>query len=452
MATLKLTDRTAASAKAEPGQRVELWDEQTPGLCLRVSDKGKKVWVWRYRTDDGRQPRLTLGDYSGAHGLKWAREQVEELRVQVRKGADPAAERRRAKAAAKAEPLRTFRDLSDAYLRACRSGEWTPKNKRKRASTLKTEENVLNLHILPRLGDLRLEDVDRPTVRGLLRSMTERKIGARTNKAHAIIRQCFAYAIFEGRVQVNPAVGFPPLAQQKPRARVLTDGELKALWAALSDPTGLRVPPPEGETGEGERVRVTRSVRIALQLALLLLQRRSEVAGMALDELNLEQGLWLIPGERMKGGRPHLVPLPPLSVQLVEEAIKLRKGDAAKSPYVFPSPRDREKPIRADSVTHAMAELTAALGIKGVSPHDLRRTGSTALTSERIGVSPFIRSQVLGHTTDAGGGAAVSAVHYDANTYIAEKRRALQAWEALVLEVAEGRPRASNVVALELAQ
>ncbi len=82
-----------------------------------------------------------------------------------------------------------------------------------------------------------------------------------------------------------------------------------------------------------------------------------------------------------------------------------------------------------------MADLVKALGITKASPHDLRRTGSTALTSERLGVSPHIRSKVLGHTSDAGGGAAVSSTHYDANSYVAEKRRAIDGWEGLLLEI-----------------
>jgi integrase len=95
-----------------------------------------------------------------------------------------------------------------------------------------------------------------------------------------------------------------------------------------------------------------------------------------------------------------------------------------------------------------MAELTAALDIPDATPHDLRRTGSSTLTSERIGASPFIRSKVLGHTSDAGGGSAVSSAHYDVNTYAGEKRRALEAWEALLLEVVGERARPPKLVAI----
>lgn len=445
MATAKLTDKSVAAAKAPKGGRLELWDEQTPGLCLRVSDSGKKVWVWRYRTLDGRQPRLTLGDYSTKHGLRWARDEVESLRVEVRRGADPAADRRQAKAAALAQTLNTFNDLADAYLAACESGEWKPKGKKKRARTLTDETGLLKRHIRPAIGALRLEDVTRPVIRKFLRGMVARGINAQTNKAHALIRQCFAYAVGEDRIAANPAVGLPAPAEQKPRARILTDAELKAFWGELVAPAGLTLPAKPG--AEPETVDVTEKVRIVLQLAALLLQRRAEVAGMRVAELDLTNSLWNIPADRMKGGLPHVVPLPPRAVELINRALEIR--DDKKGPCVFPSPRGAIKPILANSVTHDMKEITTALGIAGVSPHDLRRTGSTAMTSERLGVSPFIRSKVLGHRGDTGGGAAVSMIHYDANAYAAEKRRALEAWEGLLLAIVGERALPSNVVKLE---
>lgn len=453
MATSKLTDKTVLAAKPKAKQRVELWDETTPGLCLRVSNQGddtegpfKRVWVWRYRTLDGRQPRLTLGDYSTKHSLKWAREQVEELRVVVRRGADPAGDRKQAKAAAKAQPLRTFDDLADAYFTACEKGHWKPRRKQKRASTIDGERKILKRNVRPIIGEVRLEDVDRGMLRKLFNDMIDRNIGAQTNKTHAIIRQVLAYGVAQERLGINPAAAIEKPATETPRARVLSDPDLKTLWGALANPPGdLRLPAKEGEE-QGRRFYVSRSMSIALQLATLLMVRRGEVAGMRRSELDLAQRTWLIPAERMKGGQAHLVPLPAKAIELIEEAIELAKAGRKESPDpVFPSPRAASKPIRADSVTHAMLGVCSALGIPAASPHDLRRTGATALTSERIAVSPFIRSQVLAHRSDAGGGAAVSMAHYDANSYVAEKRRALQAWEDLLLEIVGERKRPDNV-------
>ena len=439
MAKVYLTDSKVTAAKAEPGKRLELSDTGAPWLWLRVTDAGVKSWVLRYRNSKGIARRFKLGD-AKSMSLKTARQDAGRLKAEIERGADPAAAKRQAKAEEAARVVRTVGDLLDAYEAACASGEWKPKKKRKRLQTLAYEKAIAVRHIRPGLGKLPLEDVKRPTVKALLRKMIERGIGAQTNRTHAIIRQAFNFAMAEDLVTANPAVGFDSFHDQKPRARTYTDAELATLWGGILNPSALK-------DDDDKTVKLGRPVAIALQLCALLLQRRGEVAGMALAELDLEAGTWLITAERMKADKPHRVPLPPRAVALIREAIKLAQGDAAKPPtFVFPSPRGGgEKPITASALTHACDRLTAALKIPDVTVHDLRRTGSTALTSERLGVSPFIRSKVLGHGTDTGGGAAVSSTHYDANEYLAEKRRALEAWETLLLEIVGERKRTSNV-------
>ncbi len=446
MAKANLTDKAVRAAKAPAGERLEIWDNGCKGLCLRTSDQGK-AFYFRYRAPNGKQPRVKLGDFTDQFVLAEARIKANRLRVTVSDGGDPAKDAREAKAKAKAEAADTFNDLADQFLKASETGKWKPRRKHKRASTIVGERGVLDRYIRKDLGKLAPAQIDRRRIKALLGNMQDAGICAQTVRAHAVIRQVFAYAIAEEKAGVvnNPVIGLQCPVTIQARSRVLTDGELKVLWAALNDPSGLRHPPAR-EGDEGDKVTVGRPARIALQLVLLLLQRRGEIAGMRVDELDLDRGLWLIPGERMKSGRPHLVPLPPLAVTLIREALELAKFGREDQPQtVFPARGNPAKSIRADSVTHALTELYGALEIEGATVHDLRRTGSTALTSERLGVSPFIRSQVLGHASDTGGGSAVSSAHYDANTYIAEKRRALEAWEGLLLEIVGVRIRPSNV-------
>jgi len=442
----KLTTKFVESVRPTEGRQAAYPDAQIAGLELRVSPGGRKVWSFRYRTLEGKQRRMSLGAFPSLD-LGDARDKAIKVLGDVSDGKDPAADVRRAKEAAREREIENFGDLADSYFEACEAGTWRPKNKKKRASTLATEKAVWKRHIKPKLGKTELGHLTRRSVRNLLTEMTKGGIGARANKAHAIIRQICSFGIAEELMETNPALGLPQPADQKARARVLSDDELKLWWNTLQRwPSNLRLPVEEGEDGEGELVTIGRPMRIALQLATLLLQRRAEVAGMALAELNLAEATWLIPGERSKNGKPHLVPLPPRAAELIKEALKLAKGDRKEPPpHVFPSRHKPKSPFRPDSLNHAMAELTSAIGIEDVTPHDLRRTGSTALTSERIGVLPFIRSKVLGHTSDSGGGSAVSAAHYDANTYAAEKRRALEAWEDLLLEIAGERQRPTNV-------
>jgi len=455
MAIKKLTDADVRNAKPKGTERVELWDSQTPGLCLRVS-QSRKTWLVRYRAG-GKQRRHVFGEYPDLD-LADARVQGAQILRGVRKdGADPARDRQRKKAEAQAQPIKTLRDMAEAYFEACQNGHWRPRGKSQSARTLKDLRESLDRYVLPEMGDLPLADVTRPVVKRFLRDLSAKGIAAQANKAISAIRRIYNWAIVEHEgqvVAVNVATALPR-EPEAPRTRVLTDDELKLLWAALRDPANIRAEPAPGEE-QGARVYLSRQMAILLQLAVLLLQRRTELAGMTASELNLDldSPVWLIPAARMKARKAHLVPLPPRAAELLREALKLAKaaqkplaeGEKAPADFpVFPSTRDPLRSILPGSVTHAMKPVTDALGIAEVSPHDIRRTGSTALTSERLGVSPFIRSQVLSHTTDTGGGAAVSGRHYDANTYVTEKRAALQAWEDLVLEIVGERPRPTNV-------
>jgi integrase len=435
MATVKLTDKSVLAARASAGTRVEIWDSVTPGLCLRVTANGKKVFVYRYRTEDGRQPRMTLGAYSSAFGLAEARAAAARLKVKVQDGKDPAGERRQRIAKARAQPLKTFNDLAEAYFSACESGYWRPRTKKKKAKTILDERKLLNRHIKRPFGAMRIEEITKTVVRDLLRSMLDRGIRVQTNRTHALIRQVFSYAVSEERVTVNPASGIKPMADERPRDRVLNDMELKALWAALESPVDLRKPARKG-SDKTVPIYVGRPMAICVQLCAILLQRRTEIAGMMIDEVNLEGAVWTIPGERMKGSRTHVVYLPPRSVELIREAIALareRHGDDVAA--VFPGGHDETHGIRPDSVTHTMRDIIAALGLKNASPHDLRRTGATNMVSERLRFAPFIVSQVLGHSSDTGGAAAVTLAHYALYNYATEKRGALEAWEKLLLEI-----------------
>lgn len=441
--TKALTHTMVKAAKAAPGSRLELWDASTPGLCLRVSDKGAKSWVLRYHSKAGGQPRYKFGDARWMD-LHAARAEAWRLKDEISKGNEPAVERRKAREVAEAQPIKTFDDLLDAYESACAAGEWKPKKKRKRPQTIAFEKRLTDRHIRPTLGKKPVDAVTRPVIKSVLRAMIagdtasgRRPIGAQTNRVHAIIRQAFNWAIAEEVVASNPAMGFASFHDAKPRPTIWGDAALKDLWRACENPSSLR-------DGEGRRVYVSRPMAIAIQLSALTLQRRVEVAHMALDELDLIARTWVIPSERMKGGKSHQVPLGPRAVSLIEEAIRIGAANGETPAFVFPSPWDTKTPIREDSVTKALAKLRLAVGVSGSNVHDLRRTGSTAMTSERLGVSPFIRSKVLGHGTDAGGGAAVSSIHYDVNEYLPEKRRALEGWENLLLEIVGERNRQNN--------
>lgn len=448
MAKVRLTDKYVAAITAPAGKRLEVFDQHPmgAGLMLRVTDAGLKTWMVRYRTDDGQHRRLSLGLYPDIE-LAEARDRASAARKAARDGLDPAGEKKRKRAEARAQPIKTFRDLSTAYFTASEIGEWKPRGKKKRASTLAEEKGLWTRHIDRALGELRVEDVTSAAVRKLLRELVARGHGVTSNRVRSQIRQMLNFAMAEGRLSTNPVASVAPLGSEAPRHRVLRDEELKELWAALTNPDGLRLPP----VGEAEpaKLYVSEPVRIAIKLLALTLTRRSEVAGMARSELDLAQGVWTIPAERTKNGRAHLVPLGKEAVSLIGRAIELAdEGRDEKSPYVFPSPRDLAKPIGAGAISHALRDIKLALGATDLRAHDLRRTAATLLASERVGISPFLIGRLLNHTTETGGAALVTLTTYALHDFVREKRSALTAWENLLLEISEVRSRGNNVRAL----
>ena len=437
MSKVKLTDRYVATIAAEPGKRLEVFDQHLmgAGLMLRVTDAGRKVWMVRYRTDDGRQRRLNLGLYPDV-GLSEARTRAAEARKKATDGDDPAGERRQRRIVARTQPLRSLADVAESYFAACEVGEWKPRKKKKRASTLQNEKWLWTRHIKPHLGDLPVDDVTPAAIRTVLRTLVATGRESTSNKVRALIRQIFNFAISEERVELNPVARTTALYDEAPRQRVLTDDEIRRLWTALGDRSGLV---RKGRPAAEARVFVGEPVSIALKLLLVTLVRRAEVSGAARSELDLDHATWLIPGSRTKSGKPHLVPLSPVAVDLFRRAIEIADdGQAGPSPFVFPSPRDRTQPITPAALTHALRHVREALELERLTPHDLRRTGATNMASERLGISPFLIGRVLSHSTEMGGAASVTLTTYALYDYVKEKRDALCAWaELLCLIVGE---------------
>ena len=434
MAKVRLTDKYVASISASSGTRLDIYDENPlgAGLMLRVSESGRKSWTIRYRNDDGDQRRLNLGLYPDV-SLADARRRCAQARLQATDGVDPAGEKRRKKVERRSQTIKTFQDLSVAYFEATERGEWKPRGKRKRPSTIAGEKWLWTKHIEPALGALRLEDVTPAAIKGLLRKLIAKGQDTSSNRVRAQIRQMFNYAILEtDDVDANPVARVRPMGEEAPRDRVLRDEEIGAIWRALDDPSVLTC--ATRARRNNQRVYVSRSVGIAIKLLLLTLQRRHEVAGMTRAEVDLEQAVWTIPAARTKNGRATAVPLSPGAVALIREALALVNEP---TPFIFPARWDRSKSLTPASLTRALRDVRASLPLPSLTPHDLRRTAATSMASERLRVSPFIIGRILNHTSEKGGAASVTLSTYALYDFMSEKRVALTAWDQVLAQILE---------------
>jgi integrase len=144
---------------------------------------------------------------------------------------------------------------------------------------------------------------------------------------------------------------------------------------------------------------------------------------------------WTVPGMFRKGGRTHVVPLPPLALQVLKDLHPV----TGKAPWVFVGRRGASLANNPGRFTDFIRE-TASLDFK---LHDLRRTCATGCA--RLGASESTVSRILGYKAIAGT-IAVSGI-YDRFDRLPEIRAALTAWSNYVEALVSGEEMRGEVVA-----
>lgn len=408
MALKAFTDTLLKAQKPPSAGRVELMDLRCPGLAFRITHSGVRSFSYRYRDPkSGKVARFTLGKYPDL-SLAAARRTVDALREKVASGINPMEAKRKERAASAS---RSFEAVSERYL--------TEHAERKKAPRSVAEDRrLLNKHVRPKWRRRRIDDIRRSDVIELCEPLVAAGKGVLANRVQSLVSKVFSFCVEVGLIETNPCTRLSRRASEEPSTRVLSDAEIRLFWpAVLKKP----VSPKSG---------------LALRLILLTGCRPGEVAGMNRAELsNLDdpaRALWLIPGSRTKNGYAHAVPLVDMARQTIAEALAL-VDDAEQ--FVFASPRSPTDPkassksMRPHSLTVAMKRMASKLSGEGSdtwtkekpTPHDLRRTAATRLSS--LGVPGEDVSAVLNHVKRD-----VTGRVYDQYRRLAEKRRALTVW------------------------
>jgi integrase len=384
------TDKAIASLRPK-AERYERWEGN--GFGIRVSPKGGKAWIWVYHFN-GRPRRMTLGAYSpGSHGhlgLADARVKLAGAKKLLASGIDPGAEKvgqQRAERSAE-----TLAELVDAYL-----DKWARPRKRSAAE----DERILKKDVISAWGRRKAKDITRRDVIDLLDAIVDRGSPIAANRTLACIRRMFNWALSRDIIPASPCAAVQAPAKENRRDRVLNSDEVAVFWRALGNPDLAMSP----------------AIRLALKLQLVTAQRKGrEVIAAEWSEFDLNEGVWTIPAEKTKNGMPHRVPLSPLALAILDEIATATGRDGR---WLFPSPKTG-KAITGSAVDHAMRNNREALSMGDATPHDLRRTAASHMTS--IGIGRLVVSKILNHAEPG-----VTAV-YDRHSYDAEKRAALEAW------------------------
>lgn len=364
------------------------------GLYLQVLPTGGRTWVLR-TTVGGRRRDMGLGGFPDVT-LAMARDKARQARLQVEQGVDPIEARRSARSALKASSAaaRTFHDCSTAYIDAM-APEWrNPKH-------LQQWTNTLAQYADPVIGDMLVRDVQLPHVMRIIEPIWRTKTET-AKRLRGRLEAVLDWATVRGyRTGDNPARWRGHLDKLLPAPNKVAKREHHEA-VPIDDLAGflaeLRAKP-----GLGAR---------ALEFLILTAARSGEVRGAHWEEIDLKKGEWLVPGERMKAGKDHRVPLSAPAVKLLQALPRIEGSD-----LVFPSARGRA--LSDMTLTKVMRDM----GLEAV-PHGFRSTFRD-WTSERTNYPRDVAEMALAHTI----GDKVEAA-YRRGELFDKRRRMMADWAA----------------------
>lgn len=248
-----------------------------------------------------------------------------------------------------------------------------------------------------RWKDVRVCDIKRGDVQGWLTGIAEANGPGAGNRARDLMRMVFNRCIEWDLIpnDYNPAQKLRKF-KIRPRSRFLQSDEMPRFFAAL----------------DTLRYQTTKDF---LLMCLLTAVRRSNVAAMRWDEVDLDFATWKVP--RTKNGDEQIVPLTEMALSILN-----RRKLHADSPWVFPS--DRSSTGHLTKPEKAWGELVKRAQLENVRMHDLRR--SLASWQAITGANLVVIAKTLGHRD-------LNSTAIYARLNVADQRRAMRvATEAML--------------------
>lgn len=296
MAKEKLPDRQCTLAKGKPKV---YYLSDGDGLRLQVRPNGAKYWMLRYlvTAPDGSRKESThgLGRYPEV-SLADARKAATKARGLIGGGHHPTVAKRVAEVQQAEDRAATFKTLANEWLERNR-GEWSGHH-------YERNDGLLRRVLFPELGALPIGEITEAILLKTLRKTYDagRKESAR--RARAIAAMVFQYAKDTHRAKANPA-------RDLATSSLLKKPEVTHFAAMQKADVG----PFLRAMVESETPNVTRA---ALVLMLYTGLRDYSLRAARWQEIDLEAAKWTVPAERMKSGRPHVVPLPTQALEILD--------------------------------------------------------------------------------------------------------------------------------------
>ncbi|WP_439652069.1 tyrosine-type recombinase/integrase [Paracandidimonas lactea] len=148
----------------------------------------------------------------------------------------------------------------------------------------------LEKDILPHIGSKPIRDITAEDVRSVIWRKKEQGFDAAAGQVRGLLKRMFDYALICGLIQANPVMALPirHVYRAAARERALTPDEARQFLRAM------------------QTSNIRRQFKIAFQLILMTLVRKSELMLAQWKDVHLDEGEWHIPVENSKTGKPHI--------------------------------------------------------------------------------------------------------------------------------------------------
>lgn len=382
----KLTDRDGLSLLVKPKSH------QNP--------KGIKLWRFRYKFE-GKDKLLSLGRYPDVN-LSEARELVMVERKLLGKGKDPSEVRKEKQR----EKLSAFDAIAqDFFRRGCPYGS----NQKLKAVTVEQLRQRYNDYLRPGLKDSHVADISVTDLSAILDRIVQAGHLETAHRVRALAERIFRLAVVLALTDQNPALTL----------RGTIPARVTAQFSAITKPEniGPLLRAIDGYDGQPE-------VRAALQLAPHVFVRPGELRAALWAEIDWDNKEWVIPSERMKMSREHVVPLSKQALTILEEL----KPVSSDSDLIFPGLRSRERPISDNTLNAAMRRL--GYSKDEMTAHGFRSMASTRLHEMRKGDKPLFDSAVIETQLAHMDSNRIRAIYnrFDPRKHLAPRRKMMQHW------------------------
>lgn len=411
----KLASNQRSFEKAINGKPAVYAINKHDRLYLDVRGEGRAAWRIRYRPKPNANQRwFTIAEDARIADFEQVTRKADELlRALQLHGIDPHDAKPEARSGE-----RTVKDCFDV---------WINHTGKRRGRTLAPRtkagyESQFKLHLQPELGSVAITRLRRGAiektvakVRDATTDADKKFRGVQATKILKLLSSMCEWAIDQQWIESNPCRGIEmpapiknPLGKQ---SRSPSNPELRQLW------------------NDGPKVMPASQVRV-LRLAILTGRRVSEIAGAERADVRLDNPIpcLFIPATR-EGNKPKrddAVPLAPMARDIVEDALAKSKTGQP----LFVGAATRWTTSKALTMIRRVWEWPEP----PVRFHDFRGLINDQMAA--LGVSTELRSRTLHHTGDL---RQLANTVYSAYDFMDERLRALELWEARLLEIVEDR-------------